>query len=118
MKILSKIILLIFVDCWIIGFINGEGSFYVVKNGKVHRFVIEHTDKKALEIIKEHITLKVKVSTVTIRGNRKQTYSISATAKEDITKVFNFIDKNNLLQGYKLEQYNKFKESFLIKKKS
>ena len=103
MKILSKIILLIFVDCWIIGFINGEGSFYVVKNGKVHRFVIEHTDKKALEIIKEYLNLKVKVSTVTIRVKmhilftRKQTYCISASAKEDIKKVFDLIDKNNLL---------------------
>lgn len=38
------------VDNWIIGFINGEGSFYLNK-GKCN-FYIEHTDKQLLELIR------------------------------------------------------------------
>jgi len=106
------------------GFVNGEGSFYVVKDNTVHRFVIEHTDKIALDLVKNNMDLSAKVSKVTIRGNRKQTYSISASSKQDIKKVLDFIDaiKNrrffigsNQLQGYKLEQYNRFKDSFIKK---
>lgn len=38
------------IDNWIIGFINGEGSFYLNK-GKCN-FYIEHTDRQLLELIK------------------------------------------------------------------
>jgi hypothetical protein len=38
------------VDNWIIGFINGEGSFYLNK-GKCN-FYIEHTDRQLLELIR------------------------------------------------------------------
>ena len=41
-------------DNWIIGFINGEGCFYMNKNKC--NFVIEHTDKQALEIIKRRLS--------------------------------------------------------------
>lgn len=104
-----------FVKSWIIGFINGEGSFYTVKNA--HRFVIEHTDIKALSLIKEHINLSVTIAKVKIRGNRKQTYCISTTSKENSNKVIQFIENNNQLQGYKLKQFNEFKNRFYKKKK-
>jgi len=38
------------VNNWIIGFINGEGSFYLNKDKC--NFYIEHTDKQLLELIK------------------------------------------------------------------
>jgi hypothetical protein len=38
------------IDNWIVGFINGEGSFYLNK-GKCN-FYIEHTDKQLLELIR------------------------------------------------------------------
>lgn len=38
------------VDNWIIGFINGEGSFYLNKDKC--NFYIEHTDRQLLELIK------------------------------------------------------------------
>ena len=100
-----------FLKSW--GFINGEGSFYIVKNDTVFRFAIEHTDIKVLYILKECINLSVNITEVKIRGTRKQTYCMSTTSKENINKVISFIDNNNQLQGYKLEQYNKFKNSFI-----
>ena len=36
------------IDNWIIGFINGEGSFYLNKNKC--NFYIEHTDRQLLEL--------------------------------------------------------------------
>ncbi len=39
---------------WIIGFINGEGYFYVNPRGYLV-FSIEHTDRKALELIKQYL---------------------------------------------------------------
>lgn len=55
-----------FVKRRIIGFINGEGSFYTVKNA--HRFVIEHTEIKALSLIKEDINLSVTIAKVKLEG--------------------------------------------------
>ena len=90
-----------FLKSW--GFINGEGSFYIVKNDTVFRFVIEHTDIKVLYILKECINLSVNITEVKIRGTRKQTYCISTTSKENSNKVIQFIEnftdygKNNCL---------------------
>lgn len=41
------------IDNWIIGFINGEGCFYI--NKTKCNFFIEHTDREALEIIKRRL---------------------------------------------------------------
>ena len=43
-----------YIDNWIIGFINGEGCFYMNKNKC--NFVIEHADRQALEIIKRRLS--------------------------------------------------------------
>lgn len=49
-----------FIDSWIVGFINGEGCFYL-RNGKCN-FIIKHTDKLALELIKTRLEFGPKVS--------------------------------------------------------
>lgn len=42
------------IDNWIIGFINGEGSFNIKDNRLI--FYIEHSDKNALYIIKNRLS--------------------------------------------------------------
>jgi len=94
---------------WIVGFINGEGSFGVHRNGTVYRFCIEHTDQKVLELIKITLDLSLDVRIVKIREGRKQTYVLAVSNTTDIAKVIKFLDNNESLKGYKLKQYNEFK---------
>lgn len=51
-----------------------------------------------------------------IRGTRKPTWVISVSSVEDITKVVEFFDSNVSLKGYKLEQYNTFRNKWLEKR--
>jgi len=67
-----------FEDCWMLGFINGEGSFTINKKGTLI-FSIEHTDKASIELIKNRLDLG---PTILDRGQRlfrgslrKNTYS-------------------------------------------
>jgi len=94
---------------WIVGFVNGEGSFGVYRNGTVYRFTIEHTDQRVLELIKITLGLSLDVYVVKIREGRKQTYALTVSNTTDIDKVIKFFDNNESLKGYKLKQYNEFK---------
>lgn len=47
------------IDNWIVGFINGEGCFYL-RDDRCN-FIIEHTDKGALELIKNRLSFGPKV---------------------------------------------------------
>lgn len=91
------------------GFINGEGSFGVYKNNSVFRFYIEHTDKEVLLLIRMRLGLTLEVITRPVRGNRKQTFVLSVSSKEDIQEVITFIDNHPYLIGKKLEQYVMFR---------
>jgi len=98
-------------DNWIIGFINGEGCFYL-KNNKCN-FIIEHTDKYALELIKTRLEFGPKVSERSLRLNstkdkiRKPTFQLAISSKKDINTLIDFLDNNNniSLQGYKHIEY-------------
>lgn len=97
-----------YVDSWIVGFINGEGCFYLRK-GKCN-FIIEHTDRLALELIKERLGFGPKVSERSLRtkdtgGFRKLTYQLSISSKKDINTLVDFLEKSIPLLGYKHEQY-------------
>lgn len=94
---------------------NGEGSFGVHRDEKVFRFYVEHTDRNVLEMIRNTMDLSVQVITRTIRGNRKPTFVVSVSSVKDITKVVQFFDSNQPLKGYKLEQYNTFREKWYNK---
>lgn len=104
-----------YIDNWIIGFINGEGCFYMNKNKC--NFFIEHTDKQALEIIKRRLSFGPNVLKRSPRNQdsgkeRKTTYLLIISSKKDIENLIIFLDnKDNIpLQGNKYTQYNKWKE--------
>lgn len=104
------------IDNWIVGFINGEGSFYINKDKNKFSFYIEHTDKHVLGLIKYRFDFSPNVLKRSIRYRdlnkiRKICYQLSISSKKDIYKLINFLDNNNIsLQGYKFEQYNKWKQ--------
>lgn len=93
---------------WILGFITGEGCFYINTRGYLV-FSIEHTDKNALELIKQNLDLGPNLVN---RGNRNNTrlttYSLTLHSKKDILTIKNLCENTQLnkLMGYKLKQYN------------
>jgi len=102
------------VDNWIVGFINGEGSFYLNKNKC--NFYIEHTDRQLLELIKYRLDLGPNVLERSARDRdlgkvRKVMYQLNISSKKDINQLITFLDnKDNIpLQGYKMIQYNEWK---------
>jgi len=103
------------IDNWIIGFINGEGCFYVNKNKC--NFFIEHTDKQALELIKNRLCFSPNVLERSLRKRdigkiRKTTYQLVVSSKKDIKSLIMLLDnKNNIpLQGNKYIQYINWKQ--------
>jgi len=49
--------------------------------------------------------LALQVYTLKLREGRKQIYTIKVSSRSDIGKVVSFLDANEPLKGYKLEQY-------------
>ena len=99
-----------YIDDWIIGFINGEGCFYMKKSKCA--FHIENTDKQALDIIKTRLcfgpnVLKRSLNNKDPHNNKKVTYQLSISSKKDIKNLILFLDnKNNIgLKGNKYRQY-------------
>lgn len=107
------------IDNWIVGFINGEGSFYLNKNKC--NFTLEHTDEIALKIIKERLCFGPNVlerasRTRDIGKERKPTYILIISSKKDINNLIQFLDntQNVPLQGHKYTQYNEWKTKWII----
>lgn len=103
------------IENWIIGFINGEGCFYI-KNNKC-QFIIEHTDKQALEIIKNKLYFNPNVLERSARNRdigkiRKTIYQLAISSKKDINNLIMLLDnENNIpLQGNKYIQYVEWKQ--------
>lgn len=103
------------IDNWIIGFINGEGCFYLNKNKC--NFFIEHTDKQALELIKNRLTFGPNVLERSKRDRdlgkvRKTTYQLIVSSKKDLNSLVMLLDNNNNipLQGNKYKQYQDWKQ--------
>jgi hypothetical protein len=95
---------------WLIGFINGEGSFTIHKKGHLV-FYIEHSDKFVLEKIREVLNLGPKIIDRGTRNNtRLNTYCLNFSSKKDLLTLRNICDDVNLhhLEGCKLEQYKKW----------
>jgi len=105
------------IDNWIIGFINGEGCFYLNKNKG--NFMIEHIDKLALEVIKHRLRFGPSIIERALRARDrgkeiKTTYMLNISSKKDINNLIMFLDnKDNIpLQGHKYTQYNEWKEKW------
>lgn len=72
---------------WILGFINGEGCFYVHNRGHLV-FSIEHTDKQVLELIKNNLDLGQNLVDRGNRNNTRQnTYSLTISSKKDLLTI-------------------------------
>lgn len=106
------------IDNWIVGFINGEGCFYLNKNKC--NFYIEHTDKQLLELIKYRLDLGPNVLERSARErdigkSRKVTYQLIISSKKDINQLINLLDnsQNISLQGYKMVQYDEWKKAWV-----
>lgn len=102
-------------DSWIVGFINGEGSFYL-RNNKCN-FCLEHTDKSSLDLIKSRLDFGPKVSERSLRTKasgetRKPTFMLTISSKKDIKNLIDFIENplNSPLQGNKFNQYIDWKK--------
>jgi len=98
-------------DNWLLGFINGEGYFYL-RNDKERRrleFSIEHTDRFALELIKKRLDIS---SNVIIRPKRslrrKETYILYISSRNNISSLIKLCTDPLLskLKGNKLKQFN------------
>jgi LAGLIDADG endonuclease len=103
------------IDNWIIGFINGEGCFYL--NKKKCNFFIEHTDKQALEIIKNRLLFGPNILERSPRNRdigkiRKTTYQLIISSKKDIENLVMLLDNNDniSLKGNKYIQYIEWKQ--------
>lgn len=89
------------IDNWIIGFINGEGCFYI--NKSKCNFFIEHTDREALEIIKRRLEFGPNVleRSPRLRDIGKERKTLSISSKKDIQRlVFRWQGKYTLTNKY------------------
>lgn len=87
-------------DNWIIGFINGEGSFHTHSKGH-SVFYIEQSEKEVLNLIKKRLEFNPNVLFRKKRSeDYKDTYSLSISSKNDIKNLISFLD-NPLLEGLK-----------------
>lgn len=104
-------------DSWLVGFINGEGCFYLNKDKC--NFFIEHTSEFALELLKYRLSFGPKVSKRAPRGrdlgktHLKATYKLIVSSKSDINSLISFLDNTAVsLLGFKLAQYNEWKDKW------
>jgi len=65
-------------------------------------FAIEHTDQRALELIKYRLNVATYVLVCGVRPGRKQTYVLRFSTLHDLNLLVHFLDSNIKLQGHKL----------------
>lgn len=98
------------IDNWIVGFINGEGSFKF-RSPNTFVFYIEQSESLVLEIIKKRLDFDPKVALKKNRGDgRKDTWSLYVSSKKDIRNLITFLEHraSMSLQGNKLTQYKEW----------
>lgn len=71
---------------WIVGFIEGDGSFYVNKNGVAGFNIVQKGEEEMMEFIRRTMGIKREL------GRKKNgMIDITAESKEDIKRVLNFM---------------------------
>lgn len=99
---------------WLVGFIEAEGSFYIVnksENRLVHGFgITQKLDKIILDEIK--IILKIKSK---IRNNIQEFFSLDSTNSKEINYIIDYFttdDDSNLMKGFKSLEFSLWKRSY------
>ena len=97
----------LYIDNWIVGFLNGEVSFtYSTKRDRIYpRVCLEHTDERVIKLIKDRLEIGPNIL-IRTRDTRKTTYRLDINSKKDILNIIQFLDQTNNFRGYKLIQYN------------
>ena len=102
---------------YIVGFVDGEGTFNLVRypGGRVRpQFLVFNTNKEILKSIKLTLGLNSPILEVVrvkdVIKRRKRMFRLQVRAKADITKVANFFDKN--LPIVKKADYEVFRKYF------
>lgn len=102
---------------YIVGFVDGEGTFNLVKypDGRIRpQFLVFNTNREILERIKETLELNCPIFEVVrvfdLIKKRKKCYRLQVRSKEDIIKVIKFFDKNTPI--VKDKDYKIFKTAY------
>lgn len=100
------------INDYILGFINGSGSFHAVKTGFattaiLSRFSIEYKDEAIINMIAAQLNLDTNVF------KSRDAYVLSMVTSADIARLVNLINTSYPLQGYKAEQYKEWVDTYL-----
>lgn len=104
-------------DEYITGFVDGEGTFNIVKYDKGRtgpQFLVFNTNLKILKQIKETLHIKSPIFEVSrtkdVIKRRRKCYRLQARSKDDIAKVVAHFDQNPPI--VKEKDYKKFREAY------
>lgn len=101
---IENILNLEYFDSWLIGFIQGDGSFYKRKDGNriIPEFnICQKYDKIILEAIKKKLNTNVKIYL-----EKEDFYRLIIGSKKDLISLIQFLENSKIkFQGYKGEQY-------------
>ncbi|SRR3989344_1327217 len=108
---------------YIVGFVDGEGTFNLVKYPKGRtrpQFLVFNTNRKILEMIRQTLKIKSPIYEVVrvkdVIKSRKKCYRLQVRALSEIEKVVRFFDKN--LPKVKISDYKIFRKQYKIWLKS
>lgn len=103
---IEEIIKLSYFQNWLIGFIQGDGSFYKRKDGSriIPEFnIAQKYDKIILEAIRLQLGIKSKI----LVRKCGTIYVLQTKSKESIKTIYNFINNSEVkLMSYHLEKFN------------
>jgi len=105
-KTVEEILNLLYFDNWLIGFIQGDGSFYKRKDG--NRIIPEfNIGQKYDKIILEAIKLRFKIKSKVLVRKCGKFFVLQTKSKESIKNIYNVINNIEIkLKSYHLERFN------------
>ena len=93
-----------YIKDWIVGFIEGDGSFYITSKGIVGFNVVQKGEKEVMKLIRRSMGIRRKIT------EREGINTITAESKEDIQRVVDFMTERERvrLKGLKRVQFIKW----------